>query len=486
METKDIIIEEMIKIISELKSNQKLNTDVANASIKEINNELEKTALDLLYLSPEEVFKKIKEEYYQAVLQEGLVSPGIATIIEDSKECIYLAKYAGNIGDETKTLVSAKTRFDLASITKLFTVLEALKLNQEGLFDVNQIVREINRSPYTTLNVTVADILRFKYELLTNGRTDEKNITSPQFFRRLLRPKIGYNTHLYSDIPYIITKTLLPESRKFFNEYSNELELLSTSYSLSGEITGGFDFTSVADEKARLMLNMGIQPGHAGLFSTADDLINVFDGLNNGFLNKDSLDMLVNPDTSENYVPAYDEKGNIIGKRAVSRAMGVYIEHPDGLKVSEVIPGLSKYAFSITGYTGGYATYDVVNGLSSVILANPLTIASTKEKVLVNNIPDNNKYLLDLNGKPYEKGLIITSKYDGKKLINIYSKDGEYLETRTYTNLLDSLKKQQIYTLLKLRLTKRVAKLLATSDNLIDHIEEEYRGGKVFKNVRKY
>ena len=483
MEKEEIIKKELFDIIAELKANQNLHGEMANESIARMAKELESTARDLDIYTPEEVFLKIRNDYFLAVSAEALISPGIATVIEDSKDQIYLARYEGNLADETKTLVSKDTRFDYASITKMFTVLEALKLNQDGLFDINQVIAKINSSPYKTLNITVADILRFKYELQTIGRIDDPNITTATFFRRLLRPKIGMNAYTYSDIPYIIVKTLMPNSRKFFTDYYDELGLLSVGYDINGSITGGYDFNAVADEKARQMMRLGIQPGHAGLFGTADDLIKVFDALNNGFLSEESLEQLLSSGTEKKYVPKYDQDGKEIGLKPVNRGMGVYIEHPEGLKIGEVIPGLSKKAFAITGFTGGYASYDLVNGFSSVILSNPLSIEATDTKVMVSRIPKENRYLLDKAGKPFEEGSFIISNYiqsEKKKNINIYNQNGVLIENRAYTNMLNHLKEQQLYTLLKLRLTKRVAISLAESDLLIEHINEEYSGGKKF------
>lgn len=481
MEKEEIIKRELFNIILEIKANQKFNNETANESVRNMSTELEQLALFLANHTPEEALDLVRSDYFEAVSAEALMSPGIATVIEDSKDCIYLARYEGNIGDDTGTLVSKDTRFDLASITKLFTVLEALKLTEDGLFDVNKIVSEFHKSPYKTLDVTVADLLRFKYELQTLKRIDEPDITTAQFFRRLLRPKIGPNAHVYSDIPFIITKTLMPNSAKFFTDYYEELGLLSLGYDTSGTITGGYDFEAVADGKARQMERLGIQPGHAGLFGTADDLVKVFDALNKGFLSPESIQQMLSPGTDDKYTPIYDNEGHVTKFRPVVRGMGVYIEHPEGLKASEVIPGLSKQAFSITGYTGGYAAYDLANGFSSIILANPITIAATQAKVLYRRVPENNRYLLSKDGEPFKAGTTIISNYDnGKKNINIYNPEGEFLENRAYTNIMNSLKVQQLYTLLKLRLIKRVALRLAESDRLVDHIEEEFSHGKKF------
>ena len=486
MTKKDIVLSELYKLIKEIVDNKALDTPITEATLRAAATELEKLAIRLIEKDPEEVFVEIIDEYHEAVDAEALLSPGIATIIQDSKECIYLPVYKGNIGFDTHTHISQDTRFDLASITKLFTVLEALKLNQDGLFDINQMVDEYDASYFKKLHVTVADLLRFKYELQTKGRLDEANITSQQFFRRLFRPQIGPNTHIYSDIPFIIAKMLMANNEmKFFSDYLGELGLLSVGYDTNGTITGGYDHR-VADPKARLLQDYSITPGHAGLFGTADDLIKVFDGLNNGFLTQESLDMLLSPGTTERYAPTYDKEGRQTGQKPIVRGMGVYIEHPDGLRVGEVIPGSSKRAFAITGYTGGYAGYDLQNGFASVILANPISIEATAAKVLVSRVPEGNKTLLDKNGVPFEEGTTIVSNYvDGKKNITVLSPEGFELEVkRPYTNLMNGIKMAQFYTLLKLRLTKRVAKALAKSDLMVEHIDEMYSGGKDFGRGR--
>ncbi len=217
MTNNEIIRQELLKLIDELKEQQNLHGKEANESIERMIRELEQIALYLMAHTPEEAMEYARQEYFAAVTAEALITPGIATVIQDVKEHIYLPYYKGNIGDETGTLVSSKTRFDLASITKLFTVLEALKLTEDGLFDVNMMLSEFYRSPFRDLHVTVADLLRFKYELVTPQRIDDPNLTAVKFFRNILRPAIGPNSHTYSDIPFIIAKMLMPRGIDFLS-----------------------------------------------------------------------------------------------------------------------------------------------------------------------------------------------------------------------------------------------------------------------------
>ena len=210
MDKERIIRRILAEILEDFRSNQAFDSEAAKITYEILRNELSLTAIELLAKSPDEVYDEIRKRYLETVTAMSKLSPGIATAIQDLQNNIYVSEYLGNIGDETGTKVTKDTRFDLASITKMFTSLEALKLNQDGLFDVYSVIDEINLSPYKTLHITVLDIMRFKYELLTTHRIDEPNITLPEFYRRLLRPSIGKNKYVYSDIPYIITKTLLP------------------------------------------------------------------------------------------------------------------------------------------------------------------------------------------------------------------------------------------------------------------------------------
>ncbi len=482
MTKEEIVRKELSDILYDFRGNRAIESEAAQKTYERLREELSHTAVDLLSQDPAEVFENIKKRYYETVLAIGQLSPGIATALEDVKHNIYLSTYDGDIGDETKTKVTRETRFDLASITKMFTALEALKLHQDGLFDINSIINEINTSPYKTLPITVLDILRFKYELHTSGRLDKPGITLPEFYDFILKPEIGKNKYMYSDIPYIIAKTLLPNTHEFFNEYKDQLGFESLSYDTAGVITGAEDFMGVSDPKARQMTRLGIQPGHAGLFGNVDDVIKVIDILNNGFLSPTNLDVLVSSGAGAYYTPVYGADGKLRKYTAINHGTGVFIEHPEGLKASEVIPGLSRHAFSATGFTGVYSTYDLDNGFATVFLPNPISCAACEPNIHAFHVPENNRDLIDnKTDEPYEKGTIVICKYDNlHKVIKIYSPYGHLLDERTYTNITNQLKLEQFYTIFKLRLTKRVATLLATSDLEIEHIDKEYSGGKKF------
>ena len=122
------------------------------------------------------------------------------------------------------------------------------------------------------------------------------------------------------------------------------------------------------------------------------------------------------------------------------------------------------------------------NGFATAFLPNPISIAASTPNILKYRVEGFNRDLIDnTTDEPYEPGTLIVSKFDsGKKVINIYNPYGRLEGSRTYTNITNQLKIEQLYTVYKLRLTKRVAKLLASSDLEIEHIDQKYSGGKTF------
>ena len=483
MTKEEIIKIEYQNIINEFANNIALKNDNSTKTLETLKEELSKLGVSLLETSPQDVYSNTVADYFKSIREASKVSPGFGTALEDIHNEIYLSKYVGNIGDIDKTKVTKRTRFDIASITKLFTIIEALKLHEEGLFNVYSLINEIEHSPYKTLSIPVIEALRFKYELQTIGRLDEKGISNPEFYRRLLRPRITQNHYIYSDIPYIIIKTLLPSTKEFFSMYSKELNYKTLSYSTNGIITGSEDLKMVSDGKARRMVEMGLEPGHAGLFGTVNDIIKVLDLLNNGFLSAKSIEMLLDNGTKDYYTPVYDANNNFKEYRAINHGTGVFIEHPEGLNKSQVISGLSTRAFSATGYTGGYSTFDLNNGFATCFLCNPVSIANTEPYHLDNYISPDSLFR-DSKGQPYPThSKLVTEFVNGQKTIHVYDEEGNLIENRAFPPFLNGFKFEQFLTIYKLRFIKKVSLKLAESDLEIEEINKRFSGGKTFKKA---
>ena len=160
---------------------------------------------------------------------------------------------------------------------------------------------------------------KYYYELRTPGRLDERDgeLSKEELDNRLSGTSVvKANTFIYSDIPFIILKDIIPNSDEYFKKYFNdEMKMLETSYDYFGSLTGGREdeLNIVHDSKARVMERYGINPGHAGIFSTSKDLVKFSDALRSGFLSKESLHKMITPVIKT--LMLLDENGNPVMKR---------------------------------------------------------------------------------------------------------------------------------------------------------------------------
>lgn len=331
-------------------------------------------------LLPSQTYQLITHDYlkWHQPLIENL--PGISTGFKDDLVGHSLFLYAGHINsDEDSPKIDENTRFDIASITKMFLALEILKLHEAGLYDIYKPLSSYLDGRYN-FDIDIESLAKFKYEIVTDGRIDY-NLPLAEIERRLKEARINKcNTHVYSDIPYIlIGETLKHPQESFSSIFQKELELNNTSYHHQGVLTGGSygHLDLIHDPKARVLSEYGLTPGHAGLYSTSEDLIKLFEGLEAGFLSENSFHTLI----TQNYpapilyneagVPVIKEYKGHLKYQNVNRAMGVYIPHPYGLRYTEVPDVASDKTFGASGFTGCYTVYDLPNGISANICTNP-------------------------------------------------------------------------------------------------------------------
>lgn len=469
-----IITEEIYKLLMELVENGKLTE---YRYLLDKFNEEKQVLLALIDKHPGEVYDQIINEYIKTVKGISQLVPGLTTGIKDAKSKVEVYTYNG-VTRENGEQVDEKTRFDIASTTKLFTVVEALKLAESGMFSLEKNVSDYNDSKYKKLQVPVSQMAKFYYELRTPQRLDASNLSQEEI-NNILENTYIYNDHtfIYSDIPFIILKDIMPRSDEYFKKYFNEeMDMLQTGYDRSfGILTGSQadNLTEVNDPKARNLEKNGINPGHAGIYSTSNDLIKLFNGLYNGFLSKDSIKQMLTPAINETVLK--DENGNIVFKKNkdgnttgvynITRGMGVYIKHPEGIRANEIVNSLSDEAFSITGFTGSYATFDLKNGISANILANPLSDQNSREIVI-----DNQKFLIKDCDRSFANGtkVVVSGKTTTVPEENL---------TIPYTRITNTLKESQIYTLLLLRLAKNVLirKYLEEKDQYkVEEVEDTF------------
>lgn len=483
-EYQGIINEEMFKIINELVKNGKLKE---YRPIYEMFEDEKKELVSMEDKSSEEVYSKIIEEYLMKVEGVAKLVPGLTTGIKDAKTGTEIYTYSGKT-KENGEKVDEHTRFDIASVTKLFTTTLALKLAEEGKFSLDKSVSSYKGGKYKYLNIPVEEMAKYYYELRTPGRLDERDgeLSKEELEKRLSGTKVAKDkTFVYSDIPFIILKDIMPESDEYFKKYFNdEMKMLNTSYDHFGSLTGGKDgeLNEVHDPKARVMERYGINPGHAGVFSTSRDLVKFSDALRNGFLSEDSLNKMITPaintpmllDENGNPVMKKDKNGNATDPIRISRGMGVYIKHPEGIRVNELPAPVSDSAFAMTGFTGSHMVVDLKNGLTTNILANPISDNGQREVVI-----DNKRFIIRDCGKVFEDG----TKF---KVVNrtseVYDKEGNLITKAPYTRITNTLKEEQINVLLKLRLAKNCLLRKAEYERDKDEVHDVF---ETPRNIKK-
>ena len=106
--------------------------------------------LDDLKNHPEDrrmVMSLWQDDYLKTVKGISMLVPGLSTGIKDAKSGVSIYTYDGTVGLNNQK-IDENTRFDLASVTKLFTTIEALKLVEEGKFSLEKNVSDYKNGKY--------------------------------------------------------------------------------------------------------------------------------------------------------------------------------------------------------------------------------------------------------------------------------------------------------------------------------------------------
>lgn len=357
-------------------------------------------------------------------------------MISGISTCIYFPDFNGNGEYKLKLIGGSRSRnydlpidedtlFDVASITKLYTLLLAFKLEELGILDLNAQVKDINPDFQNLEDFTLNDLIRLHGELYTNGNVAQA--TTPEEANRLLhtlylksntREKNTYNDFGAIVIGDTIAKAVSRELGKemTFEDVMKEyllkpLNLVSTLFnptsfntSGNGDLYDEYGNALVHDRKAR---TLGGALGHAGIFTTSDDLARLARELYSlEYINKERIARL----------------GEVTFANSVKGNLGVYVKHPEGIGTTFTPSEFSTGSFSHQGWTGSVASFDPNNMIHNNILVNGIYDRSLEEGVK--------------NDKPagfipafeeYERNIVrnIMLEYVVKKYYNKYANDKE-------------------------------------------------------------
>ena len=296
-------------------------------------------------------------------------------------------------GGRTATAMDGDVRedsvFDLASLTKLFTGLCALRLKEDGLLDPGRSVFYFDPRFINLKDVTAEQLMSFTAELKTPGRIDD--CTEREEALRCLFGTVSTGApkgRAYSDIPSMTLKYVIEKAAGMpFMEYVRKTVLekagMSETWALVPEERIGD--CQCYDPEYRIMngkriVRTGMKPGvphdpkaaviqagtedlcgHAGLFATAADLVRFCRAvLEEKIVSGASLrEMAVNRTGYRRPDGTYSQ---YLGYQC-------YVRHPDQY-FSEIPRYMGRQAFGNAGFTGNHMSIDPEHGSFVFFLGN--------------------------------------------------------------------------------------------------------------------
>lgn len=312
------------------------------------------------------------------------------------------------------------TIYDLASVTKLFTSICVQMLAEEKKIDLSKKITYYLPDFKGLENVSVYQLLTFNAPVRTNGRIDkaENKEEAEEILKTISFDYQNDGKRPYTDMGAMILKYLVEKVTGMnFYDYVNanilKIASMNDTYvkipnrKLSNIAETGYDgfyykdgnyrindsvkLGDCYDPKARIMgQNQGNLSGHAGLFSTANDMSNLAVSLiNNELLNSYDVHHMA------------DNETGIKGERIQYLGKLCYSKNPIQ-EDSEVYHPLSGRTIASAGWTGTQITIDPDNKVFYSLLSNRshnrMTFIDQDKKSLVKT-SSNGKKIIELPNK---------------------------------------------------------------------------------------
>ena len=294
----------------------------------------------------------------------------------------------GGVRDAAGAPLAADSIFDLASLTKLFTGLTVYRLWEEGLLDLNARVTDYDARFVNLAGVTVDQLLGFEVALSTPGRLDAQPDRA-NALPLLWQIAPGENGRRpYSDMHAMVLKYVIesaagegwleavagrilrplgmkntwvrvPEEQRYrCVSCDREHRLVQGRHILREGIAPG----TPHDPKARLLNPDGEDCcGHAGMFSTMEDMVRLCRGILSGaVIGRESLRRM-----------SRNRTGHPLPEGGWSQFLGsqCYVKHPDQY-FSEVPAYMGPSAIALSGFTGHHLSVDPEQGIFALFLGN--------------------------------------------------------------------------------------------------------------------
>lgn len=276
------------------------------------------------------------------------------------------------------------TIFDLASTSKVFTAVAVLTLEEVGLIDVFDPVKKYVPEFRKLGDTTIYDLLKFRVKVVTDKRVDSAK-TSDDALNILytLHPvEKELNENSYTDMGAMALRIVVERVTRMqftsfintailrmigmkdtalrepnYNKHKIANENFSTIVTKEGfGITRYDNYPGTPHDKKAIAIGelQGIAPGHAGYFSTKDDMIKFANNLCNGnLLKKESVFSMSDTETGFKDLDKYTKFYGSL----------VYLKQPDVNNLS-VYPPLSGRSFMSPGFAGTQLVVDPINNIT--------------------------------------------------------------------------------------------------------------------------
>ena len=353
--------EQIADIISEVEKMVARGRPLEELEQIENKEKLIEDVIDNLITENVQEFEQFRQKY-------GV--PGYSTSIKIHNYSIKL--YGGNLNHLGEKL-PPNALFDIASMTKFYTQIVAYNLIRDGVFKRSDRIKDLDPRFQNLEDLTIDEILTFGVDIKTEGdirKTERVNDARDSLFgSSIARDADGNQIRgtkwVYTDIGLMILKEVMekltgltyPELVDKYIIYP--LHLTNTHIIVPKQkiefITGtpNFKEARINDMKANLL---GGYSGHAGVFTTSDDVVRLLMGVR---------DEKILP----NYQDAYT-LGNL--NDYIAKMGSNYVAHPNGLEKSYIETFEPHDTFAIAGSTRVNAA-SFGDGAYSVML-NPASI----------------------------------------------------------------------------------------------------------------
>ncbi len=369
---------------------------------------LEAVGMDVTY------FKAI-----DSIVQKGIEAhayPGAQLLVAKEGKVVYNQAYGRQNYDTKSAIVDTTTLYDVASLTKVAaTTLAVMKLYEAGKIDLDDKLSHYlsylkhSNKKNITIRQTLSHIARLKaFEPYWQYVADScMNLSMPQYMdyscedckeavlMQIVDSKLGTKSkYVYSDLGFILLGDMVEhvsgQSLDVFMQQHFYIPLGMT-HTTFRPLLNGVDSSDIAptemalDSRVRMLCGevhdptaaaMGGISGHAGLFSTATDLAQLYMMMLNGGRSEDKT--FLKPTTLRTFnTQYYLKQGN-------RRSLG--FDKPKAIPGGNTAKEVSASSYGHTGFTGTMVWVDPDYDLVYIFLSNRVHPDSKENKLAKMNI----------------------------------------------------------------------------------------------------